>query len=75
MCWRGWGLIPRAATGGFRTEVYGSCGGYLSRSRLIFSLLTEQGSQVDEQKPWLADNHDFVRNGDLSTLILRGCRS
>jgi hypothetical protein len=66
MCWRGWGLIPRAATGGFRTEVYGFCCGYLSRSRLNFSLLSEQDSQVDEQKPWLADNHDYVRNGDFS---------
>src|SRR5271157_6146600 len=32
MCWRDLAWIPRAATGGFRTEVYGPRCGYLSRS-------------------------------------------
>src|SRR5271166_6996936 len=51
MRWRDLGWIPRATTGGFRTEVYGVCCGYLSRSRLNFSLLTAQDSRADEQKP------------------------
>ena len=70
MCWRDLGWIPRAATGGFRTEVYGVCCGYLSRSRLNFSLLTAQDSRAEEQKPWRANKPGYVRrNGDISTTI------
>ena len=66
MCWRDLGWIPRAASGGFRAEVYGFCGGDLSRSRLNVSLLKKQEIGVGGPKPWLADKADYVRDGDFT---------
>ena len=66
--WLGLGWIQRAATGGFRTEVYGFCCGYLSRSPARAGFLNAHGVQVnwiDGQKPWLKEKPDYVRDGDF----------